>query len=306
MSFSITLSTVLVMLIYAVPGYLLVKFRKVPPSAIASFATFLVYVCSPFQIVYAMQQIEYSPYMVKYLGIALGLSVVLMGGVMAVMYLILRKKLDRMDYRVCVCSVSLGNVGFMGLPLLQALMPEYPQIQAFASMFFLSMSILMWSMGSWIMTGDGRYMSLKKALVNPAGIAVAIGLVLFFGRVRLTGQWGGMLELMGKMATPVCMVILGMRLALVPIKPMFTDPVQYLAIALKLIAFPLITLAVLSPLPLERDFVRGVYVMGCVPVGNLVLSFAEMLGEGQDVAANVVLLSTVLSMVTIPLMLLLI
>ena len=68
----------------------------------------------------------------------------------------------------------------------------------------------------------------------------------------------------------------------------------------------LIVLSVLSLMPLERDFVRGVYVLCCVPVGNLVLSFAEMLGEGQDVAANVVLLSTILSMVTIPLMLLIV
>ena len=77
-------------------------------------------------------------------------------------------------------------------------------------------------------------------------------------------------------------------------------------IALKLIVFPLVTLAILSLLPLERNYIRGVYVMSCVPVGNLVLSFSEMLGEGQDVAANVVLLSTILSMLTIPVMLMLI
>ena len=306
MSFTITLSTVVVMLVYAIPGYLLVKTGKVPRNAIASFATFLVYVCTPFQIIYAMQQIEFSAYIAKYMAISLGLALVLMGGVLALVFLALRKWQHRVDCRICACAASLGNVGFMGLPLLQALMPEYPQIQAFASMFFLSLNIIMWSLGSWVMTRDKRYMSLKKALVNPAGIAVAIGLLLFALRVRLTGQIGGMVELMGRMATPMCMILLGMRLALVPIKPMFTNPVQYLAIGLKLVAFPLITLLVLKPLPLESNYIRGVYVMSCVPTGNLVLSFAEMLGEGQDVAANVVLLSTILSLATIPVMLLLI
>ena len=56
-------------------------------------------------------------------------------------------------------------------------MPEYPQMQAFASMFFLSLNIIMWSFASWVMTGDRRYMSVKKALVNPAGYAVAVGLI---------------------------------------------------------------------------------------------------------------------------------
>ena len=50
----------------------------------------------------------------------------------------------------------------------------------------------------------------------------------------------------------------------------------------------------------------GIYIICCAPTGNMVLSFAELLGEGQDTAANVVLLSTLLSMLTIPLMLMLI
>lgn len=306
MSFTVTLGTVLVMLAYSIPGFLLVKFRKAPASAISAFATYLVYVCTPLQIVYAMQQIDYSPYMLAYMGIALGVSLVTMGGTLGIVYFVLRKRQEEVPYRICVTAASLGNVGFIGLPLLQALMPEYPQMQAFASMFFLALNVLMWTLGSWITSRDKRYMSVKKVFLNPASIAVAVGLVLFFGRVRLTGQVGGMVELMGRMATPMCMLILGMRLATVPLKAIFTNPVQYVAVGLKLIVFPLVTLALCSLLPVERDFVRGVFVLSCVPVGNLVLSFAEMLGEGQDVAANVVLLSTMLSMITIPLMLMII
>ena len=156
------------------------------------------------------------------------------------------------------------------------------------------------------MQENGKIQTLKKALVNPAGIAVAMGLLLFAFRIRLTGQIGGMVELMGRMATPMCMILLGMRLALVPIKPMLTNPVQYLAIGIKLVVFPLASLLVLRLLPLEPNYIRGVYIISCVPTGNLVLSFAEMLGEGQDVAANVVLLSTLLSLATIPVMMLLI
>ena len=116
------------------------------------------------------------------------------------------------------------------------------------------------------------------------------------------GQWGGMVELIGRMATPVCMLILGMRLALMRWKPMFTRPIQYLAIGLKMIVFPLAALLVCRLLPVERDFVRSVYILCCVPVASVVLSFSEMLGEGQDTAANVMLLSTLLSLALIPLM----
>lgn len=306
MSFTVTLSTVLIMLAYAVPGYLLVRFRKIPPTAIAAFATFLIYVLTPFQIVYAMQQADFSPYMARYMGIALLVALGSMAGMLGIVYFFLRRHQEEPVYRICVLASALGNVGFIGLPLLQALLPHYPQMQTFASMFFMSLNIIMWTLGSWITTRDRRYMSLKKVFLNPATIAVGVGLGLLLGHVRLSGQVGGMVELMGRMSTPVCMIILGMRLATVPWKAMFTSSIQYIAVFLKLIVFPLAVLAVCSLLPVERDFVRGVFILSTVPVGNNVLSFAELLGEGQDVAANVVLLSTMLSMVTIPLMLLLI
>ena len=229
-----------------------------------------------------------------------------MAGTLIVVYLILRKKQADVTYRVCVTASSLGNVGFMGMPLLQTLLPEYPQMQAFAAMFFLSLNLIMWTLGSWITTRDMRYISVKKVFLNPASIAVAVGLVLFFGRIRLPGQIAGMIELFGRMATPMCMLVLGMRLATVPFRSVFSNRLLYVAAAIKLVLFPLATLALCSLLPLERDFVRGVYIISCVPVGNLVLSFAEMLGEGQDVAANIVLLSTIFSVLTIPLMLLII
>ena len=135
-------------------------------------------------------------------------------------------------------------------------------------------------------------------------LSMGVALVLFFGRIRLTGQISELVITLNKMSTVVCMLILGMRLALVPIRPMFTSGIQYVAIALKLFAFPLAALAICSLLPVEREFAMGIYIICCAPTGNMVLSFAELLGEGQDTAANVVLLSTLLSMLTIPLMLL--
>lgn len=306
MSFSVTLATVALMLVYTIPGFLLMKKKLVKPDSISTLATFLLYVCSPFQTIYAMQQVEYSPYMLKYLAITLGLGFLLMGGVMAALYLVTAKKQTEVPWRICITAAVMGNCGFMGIPLLEALLPEYPQAVGFASMFFVAYNVLMWTMVSFIITRDKKYISLKKIFLNPSVIAMGISLVMFFARIKLTGQVGDVVTLLSKMCTPLCMFILGMRLALVPIKPMFTSAVQYAAIGLKLIVFPLITLAVCSILPVEREFAVGLYILGCAPVGNMVLSFAELLGEGQDTAANVVILSTILSMITIPVMLLLV
>ena len=306
MSFTVTLTTVAVMLLYTVPGFLLMKSKLVKPDSISTLATLLLYLCSPFQTIYAMQQIEYSAYVVKYLLLSLVLGIVLMGGAMALIYLLTIKRQKEVPVRICTTAAVMGNCGFMGIPLLEALLPEYPQAVGFAATFFVAYNILMWTLVSFIITRDKRYISVKKIFLNPSVIAMGVALVLFFARVKVTGQVGDMITLLSKMCNPLCMLILGMRLALVPIKPMFTSKLQYVALGLKLIVFPLFVLGVCSLLPVERNFVTGMYIMACAPVGNMVLSFSELLGEGQETAANVVLLSTLLSMITIPLMLLIV
>ena len=300
MSFWITLQTVLLMLAYSVPGYLLVRCKKIPQDDIPSFANVLLYACAPFQTMYAMHKVELSGYMVKYLGIAFVCGVVMMGGMLALCYFLLRKKQDRVIYRIIVVSAAMGNCGFMGIPMVEALMPEYPQGVAFTSGFFLAMNMLMWTAVSFIYTRDRNYISVKKVFLNPSVIAMGAALIVFFGRIDLPATVVKFIDVMGTMSTPLCMLILGMRLAVIPIKPMFTRPAQYAACALKQIAFPLLAFALLYFAPVEREFARTIVILCAMPVGNLVLSFAEILGQGQEVAANTVLLSTLLSLATVP------
>lgn len=302
MSFTVTLTTVVIMFLYAVPGWLLIKSKLLKADAINTAVIILLYVCSPFQTLYTMQQIEYSPDILGELGVCSALAIGLMGLMLAAVYFALRGRQSDVTYRVCTAASACGNVGFIGIPLLQALLPDYPRAVAFSSVFSVAMNILMWTVVSFIITRDKKYMSARKIFINPMSLSMAVSLVFFFARVRFTGQLEGMIALLGRMATPMCMLILGMRLALMPIRPIFTRPIQYLAIGLKLIVFPLLALGVCRLIGMDARFTRTIYILCCVPVANVVLSFAEMLGEGQDTAANVMLLSTILSMLTIPLM----
>lgn len=306
MSITVTLTTVAIMLLYSVPGYLLIKSRKLDASNIPAFATVLLYFCQPFQTIYAIQQVSFSSYMVVRMAAAFGVGLVSMGLMLGIAYFVLRKKQQEVRYRIYTCATAMSNCGFMGIPLVEALLPEYPEAVAFAALFFLAMNVLMWTVVSFIITRDRAYISPKKIIVNPSSIGMVVALALFFARIELTGDIGSMVTLLGKMSTPICMLILGLRLGTVPIKPIFTDVKQYAAVAVKLVIFPLISLGLCSLLPLEHNFAMGIYIISCAPTANLVLSFAEILGEGQEDAANVVLLSTLLCMFTIPVMMLIV
>ena len=102
------------------------------------------------------------------------------------------------------------------------------------------------------------------------------------------------------------MLIMGMRLACAPLKDVFTNPRQYLIALIKQVALPLIVMLILLPIPIEYNFKLTVYILFLCPVASVILTFAEMLGQGQKTAANMVLLSTSLSAITIPVMCLLI
>ena len=87
-----------------------------------------------------------------------------------------------------------------------------------------------------------------------------------------------------------------------PAKGLFCNLKQYAVIAVKNIGFPLFAFATLYFIPVEGYLKQALFVICCCPVANMVLSFSERLGEGQKTAANVVLLSTISCLLTLPVM----
>ena len=306
MFFTITLTAVAVMLIYAVPGFLLVKGRMIKPEAISAFATVLLYVCQPCLTVYSFQKVEFSWELMADLGMFFLVTLILQSFLLLIFYLAFRRKQENVKYRIYTLATTLGNCTFMGVPLLEALFPQNPETVVYSLAYFLAMSVLTWTAASYIITQDKRYMSLRKLFLNPAMLAMLVAIPLFMCKIRFEGQLENMITLLGKMTTPLCMLILGMRLATVEIRPIFTSGLQYLVIGMKQIIMPLLTLGLLALLPMNPIMKQTMFILASTPVASVVLNFAEMLGKGQKTAANVVLLGTLLSVLTIPLMSLLI
>ena len=100
-----------------------------------------------------------------------------------------------------------------------------------------------------------------------------------------------------------------MRLATMDIKSMFTDIRIYLTVAVKQLLMPLIAfgtvMLLLVTTSVDVSLLRVFFITCSCPAASIVLNFAEIVGEGQKNAANLVLISTLLSIVTLPVMMLL-
>lgn len=304
--FITTLIAVATMLVYAVPGFISVKTKLIKPESISAFAVILMYVCSPCLTVYSINAVPaYSKeLLLQIVGFFL-LSLAAQAIMLGIAFLIFRKKYDDVKYRICTVATSFGNCAFMGVPLLEALFPGNPNVTILSVSYLLGMNIFGWTIGSAIITKDKKYIKPRKAILNPAAIAMIVCIPLFFVQWRLPEKVASIFTLLGRMSTPMCMLIMGMRLATVKPKSLFCTPIQYVIVAVKQLIFPFIGMLLIWFLPFETYVKHTMFVLCCTPIASVVLNFSEMLGEGQETAANLVLLGTVSSIVTLPLMTLL-
>lgn len=300
---TVAFSTVAVMLLYALPGFLMIKTRLVSHQAISAFAKLLMYVCQPVLIVYSFLQISFSASVVWNMLFVLGFILLIQCASLAAVYAAVRRKAAQdVTYRVYAFASSIGNYAFMGIPILEALLPDYPQAIAFSVMASLALNIVSWTIGSAVISGDRRYMSVRRLLLNPTTLSLIAAIPLFVLQVRLPAQLDTMVTLLARMTTPLCMIIMGMRLATSSLKEIFCKPGQYVIVFVKQMLVPAAAWLLLLLLPIDYGVKASVYILLCCPIASMVLNFSEMLGEGQKTAAGLVLLGTLLSTLTIPLM----
>lgn len=190
-----------------------------------------------------------------------------------------------------------GNIGFMGLPLLLSILGQEAVIYGAVSMVLFN--LLMWTHGVSTMGGK---VTVRQALVNPATIGLVVALPLFLTGWRLPAMVGNAVGFMADLNTPLAMVVIGAQMAGADLKVSFTSPKLYAAAGFRLLVSPLIPLLLLLPLHLDPMLYCACVIMGAVPVAGATGMFAQRFEKDTAVAAQMVTLSTLLSVLTLPIM----
>jgi predicted permease len=305
--FLIALLAVGVLLLTAVPGYLLMKKKMLSESCIPGFSKVLLFVCQPCLAIYSFNGIPFSVEMLRNIGIFAPLMILIHAIMLGGSYLVLKKKAVMPIYRILTIGTTFGNCAFFGIPIIEALLPEEAAgLIVYTTVYAVVMNVLGWTVGSAIIAQDIKYMSLKKTFVNPAMIGVGVALLIYITGIDFPSELDSMISSAARMATPLSMIVMGMRLATMDIKSMFTDIRIYLTVAVKQLLMPLIAfgtvMLLLVTTSVDVSLLRVFFITCSCPAASIVLNFAEIVGEGQKNAANFVLISTLLSVVTLPLM----
>jgi predicted permease len=309
--FLIALSTVALMLAYALPGFLFVKTKLISPDQTVVFSKLLLFVCQPALVIYSAQQLiktlnsgaVNASFMYKNIAICAAFAVILMLAFVLGSFALLKRRYDDVRFRIYTLATVFANVGFFGMPVIESILKSHPEAVVYSSVFSIIMNIMAWTVASAIITQDKKYISIKKAILNPAALVLVFVIPLMIFKTELPAQINNAFTLLGKFSTPLCMIIMGMRLATVKWSELLGVKAQYVTAVVKNFVVPLISFGILLILPIDITLKKTIFILTCCPIANICINFAELLGRGQKTAANLVLISTLSSIITVPLIL---
>lgn len=311
--------TVAFLLILAIPGFIFSKTKMLHKSASETISTIVLYGCQPVLIFTSFQgcafHLDIAVNMLIVAGIAL-VAHLIMFAIVKVAFM----KWQTNDKVKLVKYLSVfSNCGFMGLPFLQSLFTDtglQAELVIYCAVILVVFNILNWTFGVYILTEDKKEISAKKVFLNPVILSVLFSLLLFFtlqkpivelfaeGTVeyKICGKLMASLTFLSNMVTPLSMFVIGIRLANINFKQLLTDKWAYIATGVKLIVMSFVVMFLVAYLPIASTIKYTIFFLLSMPSATSGAMMAVQFRQDSDFAAVGVVLSTICSIVTLPLL----
>ena len=213
------------------------------------------------------------------------------------------RKSDSNRKAVLEFSTMFSNAGNAGLPIVASVFGNEGVF--FASFYLLPARILIWTAGLSLFVEGGNFKEkLKILLKTPSLDVVFIGLILMFSPVKLPSVISTAIKNIGDMTGPLSMMIIGAALGESNLKEAF-DIDAFKLTAVRLVIQPLIFLFLLKATGVKDILWQVTVTLTAMPAAANTEIFAEMYGKDYTFAAKCVVVSTVISLVSVPILTLL-
>ena len=266
-----------------------------------SVSVILVYLVIPCVIIKAFQ-VDYTPDVQKGLFLAIAAAVAV--HILFLLITIPLKKIFQMDVIEQATSIY-SNAGILVIPLVQELLGQDYVI--YSSAYIAVQLILLWTQGKNILCEEEK-LEWKKIFLNVNIISIIAGIVLFLFRIKLPAGVQDVLGMMNNMIGPLGMLLAGMAIAEVPLKSIFTKKRNYLSVAFRLLLYPVLGLFLMKAIQIvvnlenSSQILLTVYLACVTPACASVTSMAQLYDKDAAYASSLYVLTTLLSIVTMPVM----
>lgn len=299
-SFLTVAGQVLVLFVLIGLGMLLGRLRMLNQDVVKSIADLALVIVSPCVIIQSFMR-KFDSSMMKELGVAALAALVVQAGAIFIARVFYRGGRDARR-SVLRFAVIFSNAGYMAIPLQQALLGDIGVF--YGAAYIAVFNLFLWSYGLWEMS-DGSHsesglQSAKKMIINPGTIGLFIGLLIFLLSIPIPEVFATPIHELAAMNTPLPMLIIGFYLSQTDLRAALKDKSSYAAILLRLVLIPLLTLAGLYLCGMRGPLLVSCVVASSAPVAAATTMFATKYNRDTDLSVNLVSLSTLFSMITMP------
>ncbi len=288
---------VLVLFILIAVGFVCGKTGVITEHASKKMTDIVLYIVTPCVMVNAFQR-EFSVDLLGQVFIAAGIAVAVLTVSVFLTKLVFHDR-DEARRKVLQFSVVFSNCGFMSLPLQKALLGDEGMF--FGSVFVAIFNVVVWTYGLVDMSGDKKQLSLKRLAMNPGIIGFAAGLLVFITGVQLPVFISQPILHLANLNTPLPMLIIGFYLSNAKLGRVFADRGAYLAMVLRLALVPVAVLFAMAPFGLNRNLVIAFVIACSAPTAATTTMFAAKFNRDVELSVGIVAASTLLSIITMPL-----
>lgn len=290
-------SQVLTLFLLIGVGVVCAKVKLLSDGAVKALANLVLYIATPCVIVKSCIR-EFDPAMLWGFLTVIAVAAATHGLLILLAKVVFRDK-EEDRRRVFRVATVFSNAGYMAIPLQQAILGDVGVF--YCAAYVIVFNVFLWTYGLAEMSGESR-LSVKKILLNPGVIGVVVGILLFVLPIPVPAVIADGIGHLAALNTPVPMLIVGFYLAQIDLLAALKDGRSWLCMALRLLAAPAVALGGLLLCGVRGDLLTSCMICIATPVATACTMFATRFDRNPRLSVNLVSLSTLLSVVTLPLM----
>ena len=289
---------VFILFILILVGYIATKKNLIDSSLTKKLSKLIMNIFLPCMIINSMQ-LEYSPTVLKkvLLLILISLFIYAISFLIAIIFKAISK--SKTDIGVYQFAILFSNVGFMGYPIVEAILGK--DAIFYAAIFNIPFNLLIMTLGVFVISKENNNYSFSfKSLINPVIISIFIGLSLFILNIKLPYIINRPIELLGNITTPLSMIVIGSMLCLSSISECVRNKKLYIVSFIRLILMPILIYFILKGIVYDKLLFSIPIVIVSMPVASNTAILSSEYNANDKLASQLVFMSTLFSIVTIP------
>lgn len=282
------------MFLLAGVGFAMFKSGKITKEGSKSIGNILIYGSLPCVLISSFFIEKTQEHMI-------GLAISAALGFLLVLMSILVGKLCFREDAIAKFAAAFPNPGFFGIPLILASLGS--GCVFYVAGFIACVNLGQWTYGVAVMTGQKGGFSFKRLVTAPFAIAIAIGLAIFLTGIEVPGILKNSITAIKELNTPLAMFTVGIYLAQTDLKNMFFKKSLYTISLVRLLVIPALAILLLWPLPASMlDMKIALFIAAACPVGSNIAVYAQLHNQDYAYSVETVIISTILAIVTMPIM----